>query len=412
MDDDIYTANAPTARTARTPPGSPESSLQDRVARDVLSVIATGQAHSKAEIIRVTGLARSTVTEHLRALQADGLVVETGNLPTGGRGRPARALAVAPTAGVVLAADIGTTKTTLAIADIQRNVLSRREIASTLDSPTEMMDTLAAAYEQMLADDVAPGIPVRLLVAGLPSPVDSAGGRPIHPPLMPGWDRFPVADSLAERLGTRVILDNDVNLMAIGEYAAAAGNTRTPLLFLHISSGIGCGIITNDGVVLRGADGAAGDVGHLRTQGHDDTVCRCGNIGCIESVASITSITTRLRNRLELSQDQPDPDLIALLRDGNPFAVNEVRKAAMEIGAVAVTLVHVFNPAALILNGPLALASDDLLAGVRAVVYRRALPLATRALRIGNSTLGGDAGVIGAIHLAVQRAFSSDVGVV
>lgn len=386
--------------------GADRPTPADTVTRQIVRLIATGTATNKAEIVRVTGLARSTVTEHLNRLHSEGVIIEAGSPAIVGRGRPPRTLAINGNVGVVLAADVGTNQSTLAVADVNQKILDQRTISSRLaDGPSEALNIIGTAFNRMLDDLVIPVTSIRSLAMGLPCPVDMAGGRPIHPPLMPGWDRYPVADTLAERFATYVVLDNDVNLMAIGE-VSAAGSAPAPVLFLHISDGIGCGIITGNGEVLRGADGAAGDVGHLRSYGHDDTVCRCGNVGCIESVASVTAIEHRLRDRL-LAEDISDHMLVDLIKGGNPIAINEVRRAAMEIGEIAVTLVHTFNPASLILSGPLVAASDDLLAGVRAVVYRRALPLATRALHIGASALGEQAGIQGAIRLATENAFTA-----
>ena len=385
--------------------GSVDRGVSADIQRQILGMIATGAATNKAAIVRESGLARSTVTEYLDRLRDAGVVIDAEHVQTPGRGRPPRALRINGDAGVVLAADVGTHRTTLAVTDINRRVLVQRTIACELaEGPVTALDRIAAELDHMLTESDVPRERVRAFAMGIPSPVDVAEGRPIHPPLMPGWDRYPVADTLAERFATRVLLDNDVNMMAIGD-TAQPRDIKAPILFLHISDGIGCGIVTSQGELLRGADGAAGDVGHLRSHGNDDTVCRCGNVGCIESVASVTAIAHRVQERLADVVELDNDALIEMIKDGNPIAVNEVRRAAMEIGEIAVTLVHVFNPASLILSGPLAVASDDLLAGVRAVVYRRALPLATRALHIATSTLGDQAGIQGAIRLAAENAF-------
>lgn len=391
------------------PPGIVKASSTTTTQQLLLSLIASGTATNKAKIVRHTGLARSTVTEHLDRLRQAGIVVDANPALPVGRGRPPQSLQINGKAGVVLAADVGTHRTTLAVADVNRRILDKRTVLYKLSAgPNESLDFLSAQFEDMLDSVGVTGNSIRAVAMGLPSPVDVAEGRPIHPPLMPGWDRYPVADTLAERFRAQVLLDNDVNMMAIGE-ATTPNSARNPLLFLHISDGIGCGIITSNGELLRGADGAAGDVGHLRSHGHDDTICRCGNVGCIESVASSTAVMARLQTRISDTPLSTEDDLIDLIRAGNPIAVNEVRRAASEIGEIAVTLVHVFNPSSLILSGPMADASDDLLAGVRAVVYRRALPLATRTLHIATSTLRDQAGIHGAIRIAAENAFSAPV---
>ena len=222
---------------------------------------------------------------------------------------------------------------------------------------------------------------------------------------MPGWDGFQVSEYLQSRLKTPVLVDNDVNLMALGEARTRPAH-QSPLLFAKVSTGIGCGIITSDGMLHRGADGSAGDIGHIRVPGRDDVICRCGNIGCVEAVASTNAVLANLQALPEAGAKNVD-DLVRLVRSGDHQAVRLIRAAAAEIGEVIAMLVHMYNPAAIVLGGRMARISDDLLAGVRAVVYRRALPLATRSLLIENTALNQYAGAIGGAVLGIERALSS-----
>ena len=237
--------------------GHPSSTDSQRA---VIRLIAAGTATSKADLVRATGLARSTVTEHLNRLRTAEIVGDGERSASTVRGRPPQNLRINGAAGMVLGADVRRNRSTLALADINGRVIDQRNIECSLaQGPVGALDAISEQFEAMLDNARVPRNHVRALAMGIPSPVDVVEGRPIHPPLMPGWDRYPVADTLAERFSTRVVLDNDVNVMAVGETTASA-TAKTPLLFLHISDGIGCGIVTSHGELLRGADGAAGDV--------------------------------------------------------------------------------------------------------------------------------------------------------
>ena len=119
---------------------------------------------------------------------------------------------------------------------------------------------------------------------GIPGPVAFASGQPVNPPIMPGWDGFSIPDWFAERYaGAPVLVDNDVNIMALGEHWAHWRDVEH-LLYVKVGTGIGCGIVA-DRRIHRGAEGAAGDIGHIVVTDHEDVVCRCGNTGCLEAVA-------------------------------------------------------------------------------------------------------------------------------
>ncbi|HVH20974.1 MAG TPA: ROK family protein, partial [Pseudonocardia sp.] len=202
------------------------------------------------------------------------------------------------------------------------------------------------------------------------------------------------------------ILENDVNLRALGE-ARALPADQAPLLFVKIGTGIGGGLITREGVLHHGADGAAGDIGHVRVRGGPDDPCVCGNVGCIEAVASASAIARRLAEPAADGAVVTIADLRARLGQADPTAQRLVREAAAHIGELVAMLVHFYNPARVTIGGSLTAASDDLLAGVRSVVYQRALPLATRNLVLATSTLGEYAGLAGAAVLGIERALSA-----
>jgi predicted NBD/HSP70 family sugar kinase len=170
-------------------------------------------------------------------------------------------------------------------------------------------------------------------------------------------------------------------------------------MFVKVGTGIGCGIVAG-GHVHRGADGAAGDIGHIHVPGHDDVVCRCGNVGCLEAVAGGGAMSARLGELgLEATCAR---DVVGHVLAGKPEAVRLVRQAGLEIGGVLAGCVNLLNPAVVVIGGDVAGAGELLLAGIRQVVYQRSLPLATGRLRIVGSQLGDEAGIIGAAVMVIE----------
>ncbi|WP_338120056.1 ROK family protein [Streptomyces sporangiiformans] len=197
-----------------------------------------------------------------------------------------------------------------------------------------------------------------------------------------------------------------VNLMALDE--AVRGGMDTPLLCIKIGSGIGAGLVTADGDVHRGADGAAGDIGHIRAVGGHNVLCACGNVGCVGALASHRAVLRGL-GIPESTDDDPlhgTRELARRIADSDPTALHAVRQAATETGEVVAMLVHMFNPRTVVLAGPLSELRDDLVSAVRAAVYQRALPLATRKLTITATQLQGTSGLHGGVALAARDVFS------
>jgi predicted NBD/HSP70 family sugar kinase len=370
----------------------------------VARLVASGAAMSKADLVPAAGLARTTVSTAVDELLARGLLQIDGTRPTVGRGRPADRLALSPGGGHVLLADVGASSAHLAVVDLSQRMLARTQVDVDMnDGP----DAVLAAVETELTalrDTVPADVPVRAVVIGLPGPVDGTQGVPIRPPIMPGWHAYPVAARLSQTFGCPAVLENDVNLRALGE-ARALPADQVPLLFVKVGTGIGGGLVSREGVLHHGADGAAGDSGHVRVRGAPDDACVCGNVGCIEAVASAGAIARRLGAP---GRPVPIAEVRALLARGDPAAVAAVREAAALIGELVATLVHFYNPARVTIGGGLAAASDELLAGVRSVAYQRALPLATRNLVLTNSVLGEYAGLAGAAVLGIERVLSTE----
>ncbi|MGW4247428.1 ROK family protein [Nocardia sp. NPDC004722] len=368
----------------------------------LLQMLRDGRPRTKAELSAETGLARSTVIERLDALLASGFVQYVDKAGSTG-GRPPSMIAFNSVARVILAADVGATHVRLAVTDLNTDVLAEVEYPIDIaEGPDAVLTAITGRGAALLAE--IGRVPTDLLGVGvgLPGPVDHIAGRPVNPPIMPGWDGFAVKDHLERQLGVVSLVDNDVNLMALGEH-----RTQWPddpnMIFVKVATGIGCGLIS-DGHLHRGARGAAGDLGHVRVP-HDTTVvCRCGNIGCLEAIAGGSAVARKLT---ELGTSAASSsDVITLTRGGSVDALRVLRQAGRDIGEVLATAVNLFNPSVIAIGGSLSQAGDHLLAGIREVVYRRSLPLATDELRIVSARAGARAGIVGAAAIVVDHALS------
>ena len=369
----------------------------------VLRLIREGDAVTRADLARATGLARSTVAQRVDALLAHSLVYETGGSSSTG-GRPPSILAFNDGGGVILAADLGATHSRVGVTDLAGEPLTER--AADIDislGPERVLDWLP--FTEMLKEVGRSAADVRGIGIGVPGPVAFSEGRPFNPPIMPGWDGFSIPDWFASHYEAPVLVDNDVNIMALGEHWTSWRECEH-LLFVKVGTGIGCGIVAG-GRIHRGAEGAAGDIGHIRISGHDDVVCRCGNIGCLEAVAGGGALAARLTEQGKKADNARD--VVGLVRAGDPAATQAVREAGRLLGEVLASAVNFFNPRVIVIGGDLGGAHEQLLAGIREVTFRRSLPLATGALRIVPSELGDRAGVIGAAVLVIEHVLAPDV---
>ncbi len=271
--------------------------------------------------------------------------------------------------------------------------------------PEAVLEVVAEHFEELLGQVGRTAGDVRGIGIGVPGPVAFATGQPVNPPIMPGWDGFSLPRWFSTRYEAPVLVDNDVNIMALGEHWSHWRDTDH-LLFIKVGTGIGCGIVASR-LIHRGAQGAAGDIGHIRVPGNEDVLCRCGNVGCLEAVAGGRALAQRLNDEgLEASNSR---DVVRLVRAGEPLAARMVREAGRSLGRVLAGSVNFFNPEAIVIGGDLAEVHEQLLAGVREVIFERSLPLATRDLRTEPSRLGDRAGVVGAAIMVIEHVLAPDV---
>ena len=373
-------------------------------AGSLLRLIRNGEAVTRADLVRRTGLARSTVAQRLDALLAHQLVYEAGGSASTG-GRPPTVLAFNQGAGVVLVGDLGATHSRLVVSDLAGAPLAETTFDLDIaEGPEIVLEQVNEAFGGLLTEINRSAADVRGIGVGVPGPVAFTRGEPVAPPIMPGWDGFSVPGWFAGHYDAPVLVDNDVNIMALGEHWTHWREIEH-LLYVKIGTGIGCGIVAGRRI-HRGAQGAAGDIGHVRLAGHDDIICRCGNIGCLEAVAGGRALAANL-TAVGLTAES-SRDVVTLVRAGEPQAIQAVRDAGRYLGEVLAGCVNFFNPGAIVIGGDISEAHQQLLAGVREVIFQRSLPLATGDLRIVPSRLGDRAGAIGAAIMVIEHVLAPE----
>ncbi|HEY4189520.1 MAG TPA: ROK family protein [Candidatus Limnocylindrales bacterium] len=406
--------------------GTPRDALPGPVVEEtldalvaVLDEVRLGHSQSRSDLVTHTGLSRSIVAQRVAELLDRGLVVEGDPGPSTG-GRPPRQLTFRADAGHVLVADLGATSIDVAVTSLDGRVLGHHdEPASIADGPDVALARVEELFEQLLS--TTRGLPGRTwgIGIGVPGPVEYSTGRPISPPIMPGWDGYPVRERLSARYDAPVWVDNDVNVLALGEWRSGIAAGHDNVVVIKVGTGIGAGIIA-DGRLHRGAQGSAGDVGHIQVSEDRDIVCRCGNTGCLEALAGGAAIardgeaaaregrSLRLREALDRRGAVTAEDVARAASFGDPVAVELLQEAGRRIGSMLASVVNFFNPSLVVIGGGVAQSGDALLASIREAVYGRSLPLATRDLQIRRSSLGGLAGVIGASSMVVDQLFARE----
>ncbi|MBL7256201.1 ROK family transcriptional regulator [Paractinoplanes lichenicola] len=383
---------------------------------------------SRAELGDRLELTRPRLLAEVERLVAAGLIAEAGMAASRG-GRRSTLVELDPRLRFA-AVDLGASSIDIEVTNGRLEpVATYRETADIRSGPRTILQRVNELLHKARTD----GAYERLDAVGIgvPGPVSFRDGVPVSPPIMPGWDRYPVRELLAREHGCPAVVDNDVNIMAIGERHGGVAHSVDDFLFVKIGTGIGCGIHLG-GTVYRGVDGCAGDIGHIQVDANGP-VCSCGNTGCLEALFSgfalgrdaiaaarsgeSPALAERLAAALSLAEsqsddDQSEPVVTITARDvaegaaeGDVTCIRLIREGGRRVGGVLATLVSFSNPSMIVIGGGLALLGHVLLAEIRSVVYRRSLPLATGNLPVVLSELGSRAGVTGAAVLASDTAF-------
>ncbi|MBT3154208.1 ROK family protein [Streptomyces sp. CHD11] len=379
----------------------------------LLRLLRDGGPNSRAQLGDQVDLSRSKLAVEVDRLLETELVVADGLAASRG-GRRSHNIRLNPHLRF-LGVDIGATSVDVAVTNAELEILGH------INQPMDVREGPVAVFEQVLAMAAklkASGLAEGFDGAGIgvPGPVRFPEGIPVAPPIMPGWDGFPVREALSQDLGCPVMVDNDVNLMAMGEQHAGVARTVGDFLCVKIGTGIGCGIVVG-GEVYRGTTGSAGDIGHIQAV-PDGRSCACGNRGCLEAhfsgaalardatEAAQQQLSGELATRLESNGTLSAVDVAAAAAAGDATALDLIREGGNRTGQVIAGLVSFFNPGLVVIGGGVTGLGHTLLAAIRTQVYRGSLPLATGNLPIVLGELGPAAGVIGGARLISDHLFS------
>jgi glucokinase-like ROK family protein len=354
-------------------------------------------------------LTRAAITTIVADLQKAGLVREIeAHYPSG---RRPIVLEINPSRGNVIGIDMGATHVTILIADFSAKVV--REMDEPLDindGPSVCLPRIESLVKQILSEAGLNIKDISAIGAGVPGPVVDGGGVS-GPPIMPGWDGYPIRDELETRFGVPVSLSNDAELGAIGEWAYGAGRGERNLAYIKVGTGIGAGLLL-DGQILHGVSGSAGEIGHI-TIDENGPLCSCGNRGCLEALAGGRAIANQaiqeVKNgrRTSLSEINPasairSRDVIAAARRGDLVSQQIVSEAGVHLGTALASLVNLFNPSMVVVGGGVAQIGDLLLEPIRQTVHQRSLLPASRSVRITSALLGRRSSAMGAVVQALS----------
>jgi glucokinase-like ROK family protein len=380
----------------------------------ICQIIRNSEPLSRAEIVRLTGLSKSTVSLHVERLLKLGLVVEK-QTSSGKRTR----LEFNHQAGYVVAIDLGATSVDIALCDLDATIKDHRsQELQVTDGPEIVMASIISIIDSILEDNAIQPKSLYGIGMGVPAPVEFSSGLPVNPPIMPGWHKYPLRKILGERYQCVVYIDNDVNMMAVGEMKYGAGVGKQNLLFVKVGSGIGAGIIL-DGKLYRGENGCAGDIGHVSLKGREE-LCPCGNKGCLEMIASgraLAKLGTKLANEgesyslkkiLNEGGEITAKDIADLAGQGDLLCLSLIRTSGEAIGEVLAGMINFVNPSLILMGGGLSGFGGRWISTIKEIVLRKSTPLATKNLEIRFSQLKEKAGVIGAAALVVDEVFSMD----
>lgn len=377
------------------------ASLREGNRKLVIDALRARGVASRAELARITGLSRSTISTIVADLLEGDLAAEREGQPEGEAhaGRPPVMISLKSSAGLALGIDFGHRHLAVAVSDLSHTVLAETWREFDVDhSADEGLDTAVRFVDQVLTEADVDRSRVIGVAMGLPAPINRATGAVQAASILPGWVGVDAAAEASARLGMPVQVENDANLGALAELVWGAAKGRSEVAYIKVAGGIGAGLISG-GALRHGVGGTAGEIGHtLITEG--GPVCRCGNRGCLETLASSRAIAELLS--ASRGEEISSRRLLELCDAGDAAAQRLVGDAGRAIGVAVANLCNLLNPECVIVGGELSAAGDHLLGPLGELVRRNAIPSAVDDLEIRVGVLGERAELLGALALVIQ----------
>lgn len=373
----------------------------------LLSLVRTGAATTRHELERQSELGRAIVTDRLATLIRLGLV-EEGELGQAVGGRAPRHVRFRTRAGMILAAMIDHSSLAVGISDLAgRPLAEHHEAVELAAGPEPVVERLSTLFNWML-EEHGEGADVWGVGLAAPGPVHKPGDQRLFAPVLSAfqnWDGFPFVDELALRAGAPVWLRSGVQTMTMGEFRSGSGIGVEDMIFVKLGRSIGAGVISQ-GVLHRGAHGAAGLIGYTSVDGESlEAIAGSETIGREARQAAETGRSPYLAGVLARAGEVTVTDAGHGAQLGDGFCIELLARAGRAVGEALAPLANLLNPSLIVLGGSVAQTGDILLAAVREAVYRQSHPLVTRDLRILRSQMGGSAGLVGAAQVVVEALF-------
>ena len=388
---------------------TPPPALPAATAGEVLALIRSGRAATRGALGRATGLSRTAVNARLAVLADAGLVLE-GEEESATGGRPATTLVLNSDAGLVLAVAVGRSRSQLSVCSLDGTELASASLdQETGQGPDVLMPLVLTHLDRLLGDLGRSGRDVRGVGMSLAGTVDPVRAMSVDSPALTGWDGVPLAPYLREVTDAPVSLDNDMRVMALSQMPPAGGDVEPTVreddeaLVLKASTGIGLAIVAA-GRLVRGHRDAAGQLGHVKVPAAAGLRCRCGETGCLETVASGWALVEQLR--ADGADVHHVRDLVAAAVRGNGRARSVVRESGRHVGEALAATVTVLNPRTVVVGGDMAGAFDTFSAGLREAVFGATTALAGRDLQVVTAAYGDRAGLVGCVRLALDSVLS------
>jgi glucokinase-like ROK family protein len=376
-----------------------------------------GKGLSRTDLAEEMGLTKAAVTLIVNDLITHGIIIETESRTTSS-GRPPVVLEINPDYGLVAAIDMGAMHLSAALADFSARILEEVELPFRIaDGPEKCLAEADRVLLELLARRNLTPADLSGIGIGVPGPVIAEQGTVMAPPIMPGWDRFPIRVTLEEKWKTSVTLNNDAELGALGEWAYGAGRGERNLAFIKVGSGIGAGLIINR-QIYGGTTGSAGEIGHL-TVDENGPLCACGNHGCLEAFAGGHAIASQACSlvasgkRTLLSEKDIDSlsalDVAEAARRGDLPSQEIIKHSGRYIGIAIAGLINLFNPSTVIIGGGVAQVGDLLTTPIRQAVRERSLRASEHGVKITTAMLGRRSSLIGALVQAINTAIHETI---
>jgi glucokinase-like ROK family protein len=388
--------------------------------RVILDLIRfTPEGISRAELARRMDLTRSAISGITAELASKNLIEEIKIGETSGGRRPIL-LSINPKYGYLVGIDMGVTHLGIMVTDFSAHILKEVEQPfSVTPDPKSCIRQIDHYLEELLSSINLQINQISAIGICVPGPVMYELGMVSSPPIMPGWDAFPIRSYLQQLWQVPVFVGNDAEMGALGEWAYGVGRGENYLAYVKVGTGVGAGFIL-DGQIYRGKKGNAGEIGHITIQ-ENGPICSCGNCGCLEAMAGGRAIARKASEAIQRGQrtllSAIDPtkvlakDVAQAAQRGDIVAQQIISEAGSYLGIAIASLVNLINPGMIVIGGGVSQIGDLLLEPIRKTVMERSLSSAAKEVRITSSLLGKHASSMGAVVQAINLSLDRLVDV-